>query len=214
MKHPKNSKFHIPLISIHSAHICSSRDRLYRIDVFRDFIKRIPAIITTLSSFEDDPAKLEDFINAVSGYMRIYAPIFSHTSCLASKFRISGTCWRHLQTERPLSVIFAWWPFKTRSCIGSSYRQRAIQVTAWVEPQSYCTRALSHGWHQNIWWRPPVCFFLIIRLCLHFISGHTWIVLSMARESLRHSKNSHHVYTTNHLPTRSWSVQGFCVANL
>jgi hypothetical protein len=92
MKHPKNSKFHIPLISIHSAHICSSRDRLYRIDVFRDFIKRIPAIITTLSSFEDDPAKLEDFINAVSGYMRIYAPIFSHTSCLASKFRISGTC--------------------------------------------------------------------------------------------------------------------------
>ncbi|KAG1852172.1 hypothetical protein F4604DRAFT_1933741 [Suillus subluteus] len=41
------------------------KDRLYRIDVFCDFIKRIPAIITTLSSFEEDLAKLEDFINAL-----------------------------------------------------------------------------------------------------------------------------------------------------
>ncbi|KAG1838716.1 hypothetical protein DFJ58DRAFT_845947 [Suillus subalutaceus] len=41
------------------------KDHLYRINVFRDFIKRIPAIITTLSSFEEDPAKLEDFINAL-----------------------------------------------------------------------------------------------------------------------------------------------------
>jgi hypothetical protein len=24
--------------------------------------------------------------------MHIYAPIFSHTSCLASKFHVSGTC--------------------------------------------------------------------------------------------------------------------------
>lgn len=92
MKHLKNSKFHIPLISIHLAHICSSRDCLYHIDVFHNFIKRLPTIITTLSSFEDDPAKLEDFINAVSGYMHIYAPIFSHTSCLASKFHFSGMC--------------------------------------------------------------------------------------------------------------------------
>ncbi|KAG1812858.1 uncharacterized protein BJ212DRAFT_1482918 [Suillus subaureus] len=41
------------------------QDRLYHINVFHDFIKCIPAIITTLSSFEEDPAKLEDFINAL-----------------------------------------------------------------------------------------------------------------------------------------------------
>jgi hypothetical protein len=27
--------------------------------------------------FEDDPAKLEDFIDAVSGYMRLYALLFA-----------------------------------------------------------------------------------------------------------------------------------------
>ncbi|KAG1852226.1 hypothetical protein F4604DRAFT_1686706 [Suillus subluteus] len=41
------------------------KDRLYCIDVFCDFIKHIPAIITTLSSFEEDLAKLEDCINAL-----------------------------------------------------------------------------------------------------------------------------------------------------
>ncbi|KAG2122557.1 hypothetical protein BD769DRAFT_1670734 [Suillus cothurnatus] len=41
------------------------KDRQYRIDVFRNFIKRIPSISATLGSFEDDPAKLEDFINAL-----------------------------------------------------------------------------------------------------------------------------------------------------
>ncbi|KAG1841175.1 hypothetical protein C8R48DRAFT_781485 [Suillus tomentosus] len=41
------------------------KDRLYRINVFRSFVKRIPTISVTLGSFEDDPAKLEDFINAL-----------------------------------------------------------------------------------------------------------------------------------------------------
>ncbi|KAG1767897.1 hypothetical protein EV702DRAFT_1050228 [Suillus placidus] len=40
-------------------------DRLYHIEVFRDFIKRIPSINVILGSFEDDPAKLEIFINAL-----------------------------------------------------------------------------------------------------------------------------------------------------
>jgi hypothetical protein len=53
-----------------------SRDRIYRVSVFRDFVKRIPTINTMLSGFKDDPAKLEDFINAVSGYMRLYAQFF------------------------------------------------------------------------------------------------------------------------------------------
>ena len=53
-----------------------SRDRIYRVSVFRDFVKRIPTINTMLSGFEDDPAKLEDFINAVSGYMCLYAQFF------------------------------------------------------------------------------------------------------------------------------------------
>jgi len=30
-----------------------------------------------LSGFEDDSAKLEDFIDTVSGYMRLYAHIFA-----------------------------------------------------------------------------------------------------------------------------------------
>jgi hypothetical protein len=89
-KRLKNSKISFLLIYIHLTHVGFSRDRLYRINVFRDFIKRIPAIITTLSSFEEDPAKLEDFINAVSGYMRLYAHIFNHASCVASKFCFFG----------------------------------------------------------------------------------------------------------------------------
>ncbi|KAJ8581520.1 hypothetical protein M405DRAFT_938251 [Rhizopogon salebrosus TDB-379] len=39
--------------------------RIYRINVFRDFVKRIPTISTTISGFEDDPSKLEDFIDAL-----------------------------------------------------------------------------------------------------------------------------------------------------
>ncbi|KAG2150798.1 hypothetical protein DEU56DRAFT_752464 [Suillus clintonianus] len=41
-------------------------DRLYRVVIFCDFIKCIPNINASLGSFEDDPAKLEDFINAVN----------------------------------------------------------------------------------------------------------------------------------------------------
>jgi hypothetical protein len=40
-------------------------------------VKRIPTISTMISGFEDDPAKLEDFIDAVSGYMRLYALLFA-----------------------------------------------------------------------------------------------------------------------------------------
>jgi hypothetical protein len=35
-------------------------------------VKRIPTINALIGGFEDDPAKLEDFIDAVSGYMRLF----------------------------------------------------------------------------------------------------------------------------------------------
>jgi len=40
-------------------------------------VKRIPTISTMISGFEDEPAKHEDFIDAVSGYMRLYALLFA-----------------------------------------------------------------------------------------------------------------------------------------
>jgi hypothetical protein len=59
------------------AHSSLRTGRIYRINVFRDFVKRIPTISTMISGFEDDPSKLEDFIDAVSGYMRLYALLFA-----------------------------------------------------------------------------------------------------------------------------------------
>ena len=50
---------------------------IYCVNIFRDFVKRIPTISIMISGFEDDPAKLEDVIDAVSGYMRLYALLFS-----------------------------------------------------------------------------------------------------------------------------------------
>ncbi|KAG0692239.1 hypothetical protein DFH29DRAFT_882781 [Suillus ampliporus] len=41
------------------------KNRQYCIDVFRHFIKRIPSISATLGSFEDNLAKLENFINVL-----------------------------------------------------------------------------------------------------------------------------------------------------
>ncbi|KAG2342170.1 hypothetical protein BDR05DRAFT_949141 [Suillus weaverae] len=40
-------------------------DCLYHVEVFHDFIKHIPSINVILGSFEDDPAKLENFSNAL-----------------------------------------------------------------------------------------------------------------------------------------------------
>ena len=54
------------------AHPSLSTGCIYCVNIFRDSVKRIPTISTMISGFEDEPAKLEDFIDAVSGYMRLY----------------------------------------------------------------------------------------------------------------------------------------------
>ena len=45
-------------------------DHIYRVNLFRDFVKHVPTLNTMLSGFEDDADKLEDFLDAVSGCMR------------------------------------------------------------------------------------------------------------------------------------------------
>jgi hypothetical protein len=67
------------MVSLFPCDICSicahpslSTGRIYCVNIFQDFVMRIPTINALIGGFEDDPAKLEDFIDAVSGYMRLF----------------------------------------------------------------------------------------------------------------------------------------------
>jgi hypothetical protein len=49
-----------------------STGRICCVNIFQDFVNRIPTINALIGSFEGDPAKLEVFFDAVSGYMRLF----------------------------------------------------------------------------------------------------------------------------------------------